>query len=364
MSQTDSPLVSPQWVAQQLGSPDLAILDASWHLPAAGRDPRAEFTQGHIPGAVMFDIDAISDPASGLPHMLPDAPSFAKAMGALGVSDNMTIVVYDSLGVFSAPRAWWSLQTFGARKLYMLDGGLPAWRAAGLPIESGEAEPEPAIFNAQLNSGAVASIEDVAAALKNDTAQVADARSAERFSGAAPEPRPGLPSGHMPGARNLPIGKLAPCGALGDRILLGRECPPEGFGAFDQLRDRGAYAAAQLLKRYFSPVRKAHAVAVGACVQSDEGNHFASADAQCNANGWREIIQLQPRIVLDADSGSAIARGSQPKTARGEARGLINLTLARRTRGVHFQRVIAHWRTLLDEPAQPVKVTSARNRPA
>jgi len=214
MSQTDSPLVSPQWVAQQLGSPDLAILDASWHLPAAGRDPRAEFTQGHIPGAVFFDIDAISDPASGLPHMLPDAPSFAKAMGALGVSDNMTIVVYDSLGVFSAPRAWWSLQTFGARKLYMLDGGLPAWRAAGLPIESGEAEPEPAIFNAQLNSGAVASIEDVAAALKNDTAQVADARSAERFSGAAPEPRPGLPSGHMPGARNLPIGKLIANGRM------------------------------------------------------------------------------------------------------------------------------------------------------
>ncbi len=214
MSQTDSPLVSPQWVAQQLGSPDLAILDASWHLPAAGRDPRAEFTQGHIPGAVFFDIDAISDPASGLPHMLPDAPSFAKAMGALGVSDNMTIVVYDSLGVFSAPRAWWSLQTFGVRKLYMLDGGLPAWRAAGLPIESGEAEPEPAIFNAQLNSGAVASIEDVAAALKNDTAQVADARSAERFSGAAPEPRPGLPSGHMPGARNLPIGKLIANGRM------------------------------------------------------------------------------------------------------------------------------------------------------
>ena len=214
MSQTDSPLVSPQWVAQQLGSPDLAILDASWHLPTAGRNPRTEFAQGHIPGAVFFDIDAISDPTSGLPHMLPDAQSFAKAMGALGVSDSMTVVVYDSLGLFSAPRAWWSLQTFGARKLYVLDGGLPAWRAAGLPMQSGEAEPEPAIFNAQLNSGAVASIEDVAAALKNHTAQVADARSAERFSGAAPEPRPGLPSGHMPGARNLPIGKLIANGRM------------------------------------------------------------------------------------------------------------------------------------------------------
>jgi thiosulfate/3-mercaptopyruvate sulfurtransferase len=226
MSQTVSPLVSPQWVAQQLGSPDLAILDASWHLPAAGRDPRAEFSQGHIPGAVFFDIDAISDPSSGLPHMLPDAPSFAKAMGALGVSDNMTIVVYDSLGVFSAPRAWWSLQTFGARKLYVLDGGLPAWRAAGLPMESGEAEPKPAIFNAQINSGAVASIADVAAALKNHTAQVADARSAERFSGAAPEPRPGLPSGHMPGARNLPIGKLIANGRM--------KAPAELLAAFHE----------------------------------------------------------------------------------------------------------------------------------
>lgn len=214
MSQTDFPLVSPQWVAQQLGSPDLAILDASWHLPAAGRDPRAEFTQGHIPGAVFFDIDAISDPASGLPHMLPDTPSFAKAMGALGLSENMTIVVYDTLGLFSAPRAWWTLQTFGASNVYVLDGGLPAWRAAELPIESGEAEPEPAIFNAQLNNGAVASIEDVAAALRNHTAQVADARSAERFSGAAPEPRPGLRSGHMPGAKNLPMGKLVADGRM------------------------------------------------------------------------------------------------------------------------------------------------------
>jgi thiosulfate/3-mercaptopyruvate sulfurtransferase len=117
MSQTDSPLVSPQWVAQQLGSPALAIVDASWHLPTARRDPRAEFAQGHIPGAVFFDIDAISDPASGLPHMLPDARSFAKAMGALGLSDNMKIVVYDSHGLFSAPRAWWTLRTFGAHAL-------------------------------------------------------------------------------------------------------------------------------------------------------------------------------------------------------------------------------------------------------
>lgn len=105
MSQTAFPLVSPQWVAQQLGSPALAIIDASWHLLTAKRNPRVEFAQGHIPGAVFFDIDAISDPASGLPHMLPDATSFAKAMGALGVSDNMTIVVYDSPGLFSAPRA-------------------------------------------------------------------------------------------------------------------------------------------------------------------------------------------------------------------------------------------------------------------
>lgn len=214
MSQTDSPLVSPQWVAEKLGSPDLAILDASWHLPTAGRDPRAEFEQGHIPGAVFFDIDAISDPASSLPHMLPDAKSFAKAMGALGHNEKMNIVVYDSSGLFSAPRAWWTLRTFGARTVYVLDGGLPAWRAAGLPVETGPAEPEPAMFNARLDGAAVASFEDVASALNNHSAQVADARSAERFSGAAPEPRPGLPSGHMPGAKNLPIGKLIANGRL------------------------------------------------------------------------------------------------------------------------------------------------------
>jgi thiosulfate/3-mercaptopyruvate sulfurtransferase len=226
MTQTDSPLVSPQWVAQKLGSPDLAILDASWHLPTANRDPREEFMQGHIPGAAFFDIDAISDPASGLPHMLPDAPSFAKAMGALGVSDSMTIVVYDSLGLFSAPRAWWTLQTFGARNVHVLNGGLPAWRAAGLPIETGSAEPEPAIFNATLDSAAVASLEDVAAALDNHTAQVADARSAERFSGAVPEPRPGLPSGHMPGAKNLPMGRLIAAGRL--------KPPAELLAAFEE----------------------------------------------------------------------------------------------------------------------------------
>lgn len=213
MSQTDSPLVSPQWVAQKLGSPDLAILDASWHLPTAKRDPRAEFAQGHIPGAVFFDIDAISDPASGLPHMLPDAQSFSKAMGALGVADSMNIVVYDTSGLFSAARAWWTLRIFGAGKVYVLDGGLPAWRAAGLPVEAGQAEPEPAVFDARLESAAIASFEDVTAALA-DGAQVADARSPERFAGTAPEPRPGLPSGHMPGARNLPIGKLIASGRL------------------------------------------------------------------------------------------------------------------------------------------------------
>lgn len=213
-TETAAPLVSPQWVAQQLGSPDLAILDASWHLPTANRDPREEFMQGHIPGAVFFDIDAISDPASGLPHMLPDAVSFAKAMGALGVNENMNIVVYDSLGLFSAPRAWWTLQTFGARNVLVLDGGLPAWRAAGLPIETGPGEPEPAMFNGQFNGAAVASLNDVATALASGSAQVADARSPERFAGAVPEPRPGLPSGHMPGARNLPMGKLIAAGRL------------------------------------------------------------------------------------------------------------------------------------------------------
>lgn len=198
------PLVTPEWLHDRLDAPDVVVLDASWHLPAAGRDPRAEFRAAHIPGALRFDLDAMSDAESGLPHMLPRPDVFAARMRALGVGDGMQIVVYDALGLFSAPRAWWMLKTFGVRDALVLDGGLPAWIASGFSTADGEAPPrERRHFSARLDHGAVADADDVARALDTGSAQVVDARSGARFRGEEPEPRPGVRPGHMPGALNL-----------------------------------------------------------------------------------------------------------------------------------------------------------------
>jgi len=201
-------VVSPDWLRERLGSPGLKIVDGSWYLPAQNRDARADFVEGHIPGAVFFDIDAVSDKATDLPHMLPDEAGFAAAAGALGLSETDTIVVYDGAGLFSAPRVWWTLRVFGAMKVSVLDGGLLAWKRAGFPLESGETEPAPRRFNARLDRHAVADISAVDVILQESAAVVVDARSAARFRGEAPEPRPGLPSGHMPGARSLPFDRL------------------------------------------------------------------------------------------------------------------------------------------------------------
>jgi thiosulfate/3-mercaptopyruvate sulfurtransferase len=201
-------LVSPRWLADRLGRPGVKVVDGSWHLPTQGRDARAEYVAGHIPGAVFFDIDAVADRSTGLPHMLPDAAAFSEAAGSLGLSEMDTIVVYDGAGLFSAPRVWWTLRAFGAFDVRILDGGLPAWRAAGPPLESGTAAPEPAAFRARLDARAVRDLAAVRRALADGTATIVDARSAARFRGEAPEPRPGLRSGHMPGARNLPFDRL------------------------------------------------------------------------------------------------------------------------------------------------------------
>ncbi|MBB5754878.1 3-mercaptopyruvate sulfurtransferase [Prosthecomicrobium pneumaticum] len=214
------PLVSTEWLAERLGAPGVKVVDASWYLPAANRDALAEYRAGHIPGAVFFDIDAISDRASPLPHMLPSAGDFAAAMGALGLSDTDTIVVYDGAGLFSAPRVRWTLRVFGARDVFVLDGGLPQWRAEGRPLESGDAAPEAATFHAALDAEAVAGIGTVAAALGADGVQVVDARPGDRFRGEAPEPRPGLRSGHMPGARNVPASAVIADGRLKDGAAL------------------------------------------------------------------------------------------------------------------------------------------------
>ncbi len=216
----DTLFVSPDWLARHLNEPDLRIFDASWHMPTAGRDPKAEFLAGHIPGAVFFDIDAVADHTTDLPHMLPTPDAFAAAAGALGLGDGMRVIVYDSVGLFSAPRLWWTLKVFGVENVAVLAGGLPAWIAAGRTVETGPAHPAPASFMPHYNAALVADAGQVLAALANDTAQVLDARSAERFAGGAPEPRPGLRSGHMPGARNLPFQNVIENGRLKDRAGL------------------------------------------------------------------------------------------------------------------------------------------------
>jgi thiosulfate/3-mercaptopyruvate sulfurtransferase len=207
-------LVSTDWLAQRLGAPDLVVLDGSSYLVTMQRDAAAEYLAGHIPGAVRFDIDAIADHSNPLPHMLPDAAQFARDVGALGIADGDTIVVYDGAGMYSAPRVWWTLRLFGADKVFVLDGGLPKWKAEGRPLETGAVKRAPRTFKARKNAELVASLATVRAALASGSAQVVDARPAERFFGRAPEPRPGLRSGHMPGALNVPSTSVVENGTL------------------------------------------------------------------------------------------------------------------------------------------------------
>ena len=206
--------ISTDKLAAELGAPDLRVIDASWHLPTTARKGDREFLEGHIRGAVFFNIDAIADTSTGLPHMLPEPHAFAKAMGELGLGDGMRFVIYDSLGLFAAARVWWTLRAFGVRDVHILEGGLPKWKAEGREIVSGEANPTPAVFTPKLDSSFVVGVEEVKAALESKSAQVVDARPADRFEGRAPEPRPGLKSGHMPGALNLPFGDVLEHGQL------------------------------------------------------------------------------------------------------------------------------------------------------
>lgn len=201
-----SPLISAADLSARLGEPGLRIIDASWHLN--GRDARADFAESHIPGAVFLDLDGVSDADSPLPHMLPSPAAFAASAGVLGLSDRDSIVVYDTAGLFSAARVWWMLTIMGARDVRVLDGGLPGWTALDLPVETGVPPRPPfAVFSPRFDNTAVAALADVQAALADDT-QVIDARGAARFRGETAEPRPGVRSGHMPGALNLPYGFL------------------------------------------------------------------------------------------------------------------------------------------------------------
>ena len=208
------PIVSAEWLARNLGAPDLAVIDASWYLPAMGRDGAAEYSAGHIPGAVFFDIDGVADHSTTLPHMLPDAATFAAVVGSMGVGDATRVVVYDGHGLFSSPRLWWMFRVFGHSSVAALDGGLPAWTTRGGALESALPSPIPRNFTARFDASLVADLDDVRAMLANGTADVFDARPAARFHGLAPEPRPGLKSGHMPGSHSLPASEMLTDGRL------------------------------------------------------------------------------------------------------------------------------------------------------
>ncbi len=205
---------STEWLAGQLGKPDVVVVDGSYYLAVQKRDAKAEYLAAHIPGAVFFDLDAVCDHSSDLPHMLPGPNDFGKAAGALGIADTDTIVVYDGSGLYSAARVWWTFRIFGARNVFILEGGLPAWKAEGRPTEAGDVKREPRTFKAVMDTGAVAMQRDVQMALNDGSAQVVDARSAGRFAGRDPEPRQGLRSGHMPGSFNVPFGDIVENGRL------------------------------------------------------------------------------------------------------------------------------------------------------
>jgi thiosulfate/3-mercaptopyruvate sulfurtransferase len=194
-----SDIVSTDWLAQNLST--VRVVDVSWYMPADKRNPRAEFEAGHIPGAVFYDLDALSDPATGLPHMLTGPEAFARDVGALGIGDGDMVVAYDGAGLFSAARLWWMLRAMGHDKAAVLDGGLPKWKAEGRPLETGAAAPKPARFTARPVAGQVRDFAYVKSMLGQT--QILDARSPSRFTAEEKEPRPGVRSGHMPGAVNV-----------------------------------------------------------------------------------------------------------------------------------------------------------------
>jgi thiosulfate/3-mercaptopyruvate sulfurtransferase len=207
--ETKTWLTETDELARELDAPDLVIIDASWHMPDEGRNAHGEYLEEHIPGAIFFDIDEIADTKSSLPHMLPPPEKFSSRMRTMGIGDGSRIVIYDSAGLFSAARVWWMFRVMGVDDVSVLNGGLPKWKREGRLLESGPPRSRTTRhFTARRNAGLVRDLSDIEAVLKDRSAEIVDARAPERFAGKAPEPRPGLRSGHIPGSHNLPYGKL------------------------------------------------------------------------------------------------------------------------------------------------------------
>lgn len=209
-----SPTIDVAELAELIGKPGVSILDASWYLPSEQRDPKADFAKAHIPGAAFFDLEAVSDASSGLPHTLAQPDAFGAAMRQLGINQGDLIVVYDTAGLFSAARAWWNFRVAGTDNVRVLNGGLPAWVAAGQATEAGAATRAPGNFVAHYDWSLVRSFEQLLATVQQGDAQIVDARGAPRFRGDVPEPRAGLKSGHISGSRNLPYSNLVADGRL------------------------------------------------------------------------------------------------------------------------------------------------------
>jgi thiosulfate/3-mercaptopyruvate sulfurtransferase len=208
------PLVSTEFLAGALGRPGLVMLDATYYLPNEGKDARALFNAAHIPGAAFFDVDAVADQKSGLPHMLPNPEEFAGAVGGLGIGNESNVIVYDQRGIFSAARVWWMFRVFGHDNVAVLDGGLPKWLAEGHPVTDAASNKAPQKFDAVFRPEMVRAIGDMRDNLVSGDALVLDARAAGRFDGSVPEPRAGMRSGHIPGAKSLPFGTLQENGAM------------------------------------------------------------------------------------------------------------------------------------------------------
>ena len=263
-----SNLVSTEWLASHLK--DVRVVDASWYMPGEKRSPRAEFEASHIPGSVFFDIDAISDKSSALPHMLPSPDEFSQAVGALGIGNGDPVVVYDGSGMFSAARVWWMFKAMDHDDIKVLDGGFPKWTREGRAVASGAAHPQAKSFAADFKPSLVRDFDAVMAVVKGKSAQIADARSASRFTASEPEPRAGVRGGHMPGARNVHY-----------RSLLNDD---GSFKSPDQLRDVIARAGIDATR----PVVTTCGTGVTAAIVMLALDEIGAADVALYDGSWTE----------------------------------------------------------------------------